>query len=332
METTLEKLVSLANAIGERPDYTQGGGGNVSYKDDAGMFVKASGLRLSELRDQSHFVTIDHQAVRVWHQQADHRISLETLIRENDAAVKRSIVSNGTARPSIETGFHALLGQTVLHTHSVYVNTLMCAHEGEHLLRELFPESVFIPYRTPGVALSLAIHQAEKTPGSDAIFLENHGLIIVANTPEEAFLKHESVNTKIKQALPLLQTYPTITLTEHEQGWQSSSEDLCLQISDQPETIRSFIKNVLFPDQVVYGDMISYDLSRPDKVTIDTTRGHILYNCGPKEALAIEETLAAWLYIYTSIVNNGLTIKTLDETEGSFIANLDSEKYRKSIL
>ncbi|MBY0309581.1 class II aldolase/adducin family protein [Patescibacteria group bacterium] len=332
MSKHIKDLITLAQHIGARPDYTQGGGGNVSMKDAAAMLVKASGLRLSELTDASHFVTIDHKAVRDWHDEVILETPLPELIAAGDSAINATILASGGGRPSIETGFHALLGETVLHTHSVYANILMCAHEGEALMRTLFPEAAFIPYNTPGVALTLAIKAAGATEGSDIIFLENHGLIIVAPTPDEAQRKHEEVNEKLRLYFALTDSYPTLAIASNETGWESNSVALKNRIMGNPETLFTFKDTILFPDQVVYGDAISYEPTAPDKITIDPVTGSITYACSEKEALAIEETLAAWLYIHDTVTEKGLTLKTLAAAEGVFIANLDSEKYRKSIL
>lgn len=332
MRSALDELIILAQTIGKRPDYTQGGGGNVSIKDRAAMLVKASGLRLDELRDESHFVSIDHTAVRNWHGEADTTTPLPELIKAGDTAINDSILAHGTGRPSIETGFHALLGEVVLHTHSVYANILMCASEGEDIMRALFPKAAFIPYNTPGIALTLAIKAAGATEGSDIIFLENHGLIIIAPTPEEALRAHTEVNEKLRLYFALTSPYPQIAVTENEHGWQSNSPTLARRIAHNPSTIFTFADTILFPDQVVYGDAISYEPATPDKITIDTSSGSISYQCSAKEALAIEETLAAWLFIHDTVNAQGLTLKTLAAAEGVFIANLESEQYRKSIL
>lgn len=332
MGNTLDKLIVLAQTVGKRPDYTQGGGGNVSIKDTAAMFVKASGLRLDELRDESHFVSIDHAAVRNWHESVDTAVPLPELIYAGNNAITNSMLAHSSGRPSIETGFHALLGEVVLHTHSVYANILMCASEGEDIMRSLFPKAAFIPYNTPGIALTLAIKAAGATEGSDIIFLENHGLIIIAPTPEEALRTHEEVNDKLRLYFTLTSPYPHVAVTENEHGWQSNSPTLRQRIAENPGTILTFTDTILFPDQVVYGDAISYGPTAPDKITIDTSSGDIVYACSAKEALAIEETLAAWLFIHDTVNAQGLTLKTLAAAEGVFIANLDSEKYRKSIL
>lgn len=332
MHPGFNELIALAQTIGTRPDYTQGGGGNVSIKDGTAMLVKASGLRLSELADTSHFVSIDHKAVRDWHHAVEVSTPLPELIIAGDFAIKGSTLESSGGRPSIETGFHALLGETVLHTHSVYANILMCATEGEEIMRALFPDAVFIPYNTPGIALTLAIKAAGATEGNDVIFLENHGLIIVAPTPQQALHKHEEVNDKLRLYFDLTASYPTLAIAPHEAGWQSNSSTLQSRIAKNPDTIFTFKNTILFPDQVVYGDAISYDVTTPDKITIDPATGSITYACSEKEALAIEETLAAWLYIHDTVTKKGLTLKTLAAAEGVFIANLDSEKYRKSIL
>jgi len=67
------------------------------------------------------------------------------------------------------------------------------------------------------------------------------------------------------------------------------------------------------------------------KATIFRKSGEILYTCSANEAQTIEETLAAVLFIHQTIQVRGLTVSPMSEAGKSFIANWESEAYRKSI-
>ena len=133
-------------------------------------------------------------------------------------------------RPSMETGFHAVLGNYVVHSHSVYVNVLNCSYEGPKILSDLFPESSFIPYVPPGRSLSLKVHQHAHAP---IFFLGNHGLIVHEKNLQQVISLHERVNNRIREELEL-----PIFNTKRQQVLE-----------------RRFInENILFPDQVIYTD------------------------------------------------------------------------------
>jgi rhamnose utilization protein RhaD (predicted bifunctional aldolase and dehydrogenase) len=163
MDPKLVEITEHARRIGSRPDYVQGGGGNVSIKLNANtMAIKASGYRLEDIYPEDGIVTLDHTKLEKFFKTKTLTDDLDLLIKENESVVSESIfdTNNTDLKPSIETGFHAILGESVIHTHSVYVNTLTCTKEGQELLSSLFPESIYIPYKTPGVALTLTIRIA----------------------------------------------------------------------------------------------------------------------------------------------------------------------------
>ncbi len=239
---------------------------------------------------------------------------------------------NGSLRPSIETGFHAILGNTVIHTHSVYANLLTCAKEGQVIMKELFPEAIFIPYNTPGIALTYAIQEAIDKYDSDIFFLENHGLIAVGETPQLAFDLHEEINSAIKEHFLLNQEYATLSLNMIDEYWVANSPYLSEFIRQNPTLMTTITDTILFPDQVVYGEQISFDISNPGPVTINLLDGTVTCVGSAGFARAAVETLIAWAYLMKNIPTLGLTIQTLPQTEGIFIASLDSEKYRKGII
>ena len=133
-------------------------------------------------------------------------------------------------RPSIETGFHAILNKYVIHTHSVFANILACSEEGKILSKNLFANSVWIDYTPPGEALTRAISKKVKGDIPSIIFLKNHGVIITAPEKLQSLQLHELVNKKIIDHFSIVTTSKAVTIRDIE-------------------FIRS---HILFPDQVVY--------------------------------------------------------------------------------
>jgi hypothetical protein len=133
----------------------------------------------------------------------------------------------------METGFHSIIqDQFVIHSHSVYVLILCCSKQGQKILKEIFPQSIWINYCNPGLELTRKISKTLAKEKSPIIFLQNHGLIISANQENEALELHQRVNDEIIKYLNLAKFDPqNIVILD-----------------------RNFIKkNVIFPDQIVFG-------------------------------------------------------------------------------
>ena len=175
----LDNLINMSHEIGNEIAYVQGGGGNTSVKlDTMKMAIKASGIALKDMSAEQGFSVVDYQKVNKYHCSPD---SSEDRYSESIT----NFAIDSSAKPSIETGFHALLGEYVIHSHSVFLNVLLCAKEGKDLILEHFPESIWVDYFTPGKDLTLAIKNSlngREDSFEGLIFLENHGIIVSATT------------------------------------------------------------------------------------------------------------------------------------------------------
>ncbi len=338
-QTSLTELVRSANTIGKEKAFVQGGGGNVSIKINADtMAVKASGLRLEELQETSGFVGIEFGVIRRFFNNPQHGMQnpeeLSTAYNAVIAESKRGLPNapETQLRPSIETGFHAVLDTVVLHTHSVYVNILACSVEGKNILATLFPNAAFIPYCTPGTSLTFAISKALKERPYDTFFLENHGVIVSGKTVSDIHAKHSEINSAIKKWLKHNPAFPNTDITTDVSGKLVSNHPTLTQFLRTHHTLLSGVQTtILFPDQVVYCTKFGL-LGDGQPISIDPVTGIVTYDVSYKEASAFIETIVAWLYIEVGIQKNKLTHKLIPAAEGEFIANLDSEKYRKKLI
>lgn len=222
----LDDLVSVSRRLGENIGYVQGGGGNTSLKVDAEkMFIKASGVALACVEDAGSFMAVNHRLladeVLGCKDEADYGELLRACLIDDDSG----------RRPSIETGFHALLGPCVLHTHSIWANILTCSVEGMGLLPGLGFNAVWVPYATPGLALTKKVASQLSDHDASVIFLQNHGLIVAADTPAQARDLHERVNAEIRARLAVDPQFP----------WPQP-----------PDGVKMHADHLLFPDQAVY--------------------------------------------------------------------------------
>ncbi|MDR2008401.1 MAG: class II aldolase/adducin family protein [Alphaproteobacteria bacterium] len=279
----LEKFIKASQDIGKNKAYVQGAGGNTSLKiNEEIIAVKSSGFELADISVSQGLSYLKYKEIIDYYNQ-----NPQTTSQQFNEVVYKSASQFNNFKPSIETSFHCLIPKKiVIHTHSIYANILTCSVEGKDIALELF-DCVWIPYKTPGIELAIEIMKALQQKQSRIIFLENHGLIITADSVEEAVNLHEEVNSKICQKF---------NLEELNNNYEILDMDY----------IRN---NILFPDQIVY--------STTDKF-INT-----------KAAI---EVLTAYSYMVNNIEKCNLTLKCLDKNHVDIINNMDSEKYRQSLI
>lgn len=199
---SLRELAEMSIKVGSRVDYTQGGGGNTSVKLDNGyMAIKASGTRLSQMTENKGFA----------------------VVQVSDLKDVTADFGYDPLRPSVEASFHVLLKKFVCHTHPVYANIPLCSIEGTariiKIMKEIDASYLILPYINPGKeladymkkGLTEAIPQAvipdheEEFDYTDedsnrrpiAVFMQNHGLVVSADTAEKCLEIHEKINELI---------------------------------------------------------------------------------------------------------------------------------------
>lgn len=226
MKTSIDELIELSRQIGAREDFVQGGGGNISIKvNNDIMLIKSSGYFLKDLTTEKGYTAVKYPQIRSFFNNKNGK-NLKNIV--SDSVLQ--ISSGGNGRPSIETGFHAILGNVVLHTHSSYANILTCSVEGKKLRKDILSmDSIWVEYSTPGEELTQKIKDSLGDTECQVIFLQNHGLIIWGKTPKEVLDLHRKVNDELIK-------YFNINHYKPEQNFSIS------YIRD----------NILFPDQVVY--------------------------------------------------------------------------------
>lgn len=245
-----ERLAYISRQLGRNVAYVQGGGGNTSIKvDSERMWVKASGTELAAVRTDNGFVAVDYVRIRqglaACATEADYTGLVKASVLEHDPGQP--------ARPSIEAGFHALLSPaTVLHSHSVLANLLTCAREGEDLCRTLLPDAIWVPYASPGLPVTVSVKDRLASVGNEqqtmVLMLQNHGLVVAAETPDAAWHLHANVNATILRHFDLAE--PTLN------GAPFFVADAA---------------HLLFPDQAVY---LGYESLRQSKVGEETQQAY----------------------------------------------------------
>ena len=208
MTTARSELLRLCNALGEPArDLVLSAEGNVSSRDDnpesgsSHMIIKASGCSLATMIDRD-LLLVDRQVI-------SPLLDQENVTADVTAAAYRtSVMGGGTSprMPSVEAILHSVLydethAQVVAHTHPTAVNAILCSTSPELLVGgALFPDMIVVlgrrqlllPYIDPGVPLARAVRDAvrgfiaEEGTEPRVIYLANHGLFVLASSPDEA--------------------------------------------------------------------------------------------------------------------------------------------------
>ena len=192
----LEQLIELAQRFGRDPEFSRGGGGNVSAKVDGILYIKPSGVALATLTaedlvplDMAPLLALLHADDAAGEPAVDDQEDLLTR-----TAMAARLADTGGRRPSVELLFHAFRPeQFVLHTHPVLINAVTCNRDGVALAARLFgDEAVWVPYTDPGLPLARAIVDACRTfvarTGQQAppiTLMQSHGIIVAADEPSE---------------------------------------------------------------------------------------------------------------------------------------------------
>lgn len=335
----LADYARLSQGAGARRDYVQGGGGNTSVKlDDRYMAVKASGFCLCDVTPDSAYAVMDYAAIRAFYRGHEAGDFSDAEKAGSELAKQSTIPVEGlpALRPSVEAGFHSLLGRFVIHSHSVYANLACCSVEMRQILTETLAGADFtwgmVPYIDPGARLSFAIRdemdrvarETGKTP--TVLFMQNHGLIVHEETAEACLTLHDAVNARLAAHFGVAaDAFLGLDLEAY----------LRRRLTARAYAPSFFIDSPLYPDQMVFfiGTLgFGAGAAEEGRAKLDLATGSLSFGIPAAQARVITETLAAVLFIEEQIENKGYTLSTMGEQAKRFIANWESEKYRKSLL
>lgn len=346
----LDELMYVSRRIGERFDLVQAGGGNTSTKDDDGnMFVKASGVRLSDINSEKHFAKIDNQKLKTLYSNTAWT-SLNRKEREQKAeSIVQQCNLTQDRRPSIETLLHSLGNGTCLHTHP---KLILQAFSGLDNLESFHDTIAFVNYNTPGIDLTLALdsslQQFHQKNGKDpeGFILLNHGLVVYDTSPKLAWDKTIQILKSISEKLNLKNFDSEIYSNANRISSAMETKFLnpCVTI---PAGKIKFLKEAalppFFPDGVVFigagalqtnlenleDDINNYFIKNtiPPKVFLINQDSYV---CGSSfsKAKEIEEV---WRLHYDTLVLNTLGIKSLDSNEIFYLSHWEAEKYRQGV-
>ena len=204
----IQDLIDISRYYGCNNRFVIAGGGNTSYKDDAKIWVKASGSSLATIAEDG-FAVLDRSKLNLM---SEKKYSADAAEREeqvkNDLA--DATLTKGK-RPSVETSMHNIIQYAyVVHLHPTLVNGLMCAQDGFTKLTELFGDKqVYVPYTDPGYVLFKKVEESiweyrkinKEEP--QVIWLQNHGIFVAADSINEIKVIYTRIIEKLERAVTI---------------------------------------------------------------------------------------------------------------------------------
>jgi rhamnose utilization protein RhaD (predicted bifunctional aldolase and dehydrogenase) len=209
MDKALAELVKISRAVGRDKTLVLGEFGNTSVKTGDGeyMYIKASGTALKDMSAKRGWrrlrlgsvqaILADKRFAKINADKKQDRLT-ELLLSACDDEIKSDV------RPSVESGFHSMLGRYVIHLHPAAVLAYLCAKKGRVELEKLFGKEriwpAWVGYANPGCMLaekmkeSIGKYKRRYGRFPQILFLQNHGLVVTANNAEAAIkLVHRTV-------------------------------------------------------------------------------------------------------------------------------------------
>ena len=344
----LQTIVELSHEFGSE-DYVKGGGGNTSVKNESTLWVKPSGTTLSGLTPET-FVAMNRAKINELYE-----VETPAVAADREELVKNlmgAAVENDAGRPSVEAPLHNVFElKFVVHTHPALVNGLTCAKDGEVACKRLFPEALWVEYIDPGYTLCMVvrerIEQYKATKGKEPalLVLQNHGIFISANTPDEIRELYFYFMETLKAEYDKMGISPSIDIAE---------------VSDSPETVEqirsifgddaafvassgrfTYAPGPITPDHLVYSRAFPFtDELRPEsaakyiadrgyapKVVVAGDRIYGIGNSQKNADLALVLAQDGALVMQLSAAFGGINYMT--DSQREFIENWEVESYRQ---
>lgn len=328
-------VVDLCVKVGSDFLLAQGAGGNVSWKEKDTLWIKASGTWLKDARENDIFLPLDIETIR------------DQVLNKNFRSIPQP--TNGDKkRPSIETWFHALLPHKfVLHLHALEVLALLVRRDAKDVISRTLKTNVewaFVEYLKPGEKLASRIAELlDKSPDVSLLFLENHGIVVGAETTDEieevilevrAQLGQRAIAVSGTRALKNEGTYEAA-------GYLLVENDAINSLAADPSLL-SLVETAwaIAPDHVVFlgsKPVVVSDIESLSVLVLDSqirpklvfVRGLGVFSDGPIDKSALDQLLAYYEILVRQ--TSGAQFRIFTETEIGELLNWDAEQYRQSL-
>lgn len=326
----LEELKKISFYLGNNKNLTQCAGGNTSLKSINCMVIKSSGMWLKDTYNKNIYSKINTEKIK-------NKIKLCKDISENDY----DIIGNNKIKVSIETPLHLqLINKFVIHYHPVNLNTILIQKDGFLKLKKLLNINnwIYVKYAKPGNELYKKVGEKLKTKSEkiQVIFLQNHGIVIGADTYKECINKidyfekiFQTKDNEFELNTPKIQKYAKLLNMKTPKYKKINS----LATNKISYKVCSTKNGILFPDQAVFlGNKMKCITEKEIPSYINSNvKFLIIKNIGvlisKNSKVEINEILLFMSKILLKL-NNSNNLNYLSKKNINALINWDAEKYR----
>ncbi len=346
--TDLKTIVELSHEFGTT-DYVKGGGGNTSVKNGTTLWVKPSGTTLAGMEEKT-FVQMDRAKINELYavETPSEPAAREELVKNLMAGA----VENEAGRPSVEAPLHNVFdARFVVHTHPALVNGLTCATGGEAACKRLWPDALWVEYIDPGYTLCMEVRkriEAYKAAIGNQpalLVLQNHGIFVSADTPEEIRALYVRVMDALKAEYFAAGIVQTLEVPEGEKSPETEAKIQTLFGDDAAFVASSemfaYAPGPITPDHLVYSKAFPFTAELTEeavaqykaergyapKVVVAANRVHGIGTSRKNADLALEFAQDGALVMQLSGAFGG--INYMDDAAREFIENWEVESYRQ---
>lgn len=327
------QVIEFCAQIGTDALLVQGPGGNVSWKEDGVLWIKASGKWLADAKSSEIFVPVSLSP-------------LQNALAKSDFTILPTAMSSSQLRPSIETLLHVLMPhKIVVHLHPVeMLSHLVRSNQKEAIARYIGQEVnwIYVDYAKPGAELAEAVsHQLVNATATEVIFLGNHGVLIGGKEIKEISLTLNRLTSALKT-----DTAPYSALhaaQSSEVPYALSNYQICadLQLNqlalDERLAKRLRTSWALYPDHVVFlgtepvildaftqpGDLEHISLAKPPFMFVI---GHGVYESNDVTLAQKSQLRCYYDVVIRQPTDDPLT--TLSQKQVFELVSWESEKHR----
>jgi rhamnose utilization protein RhaD (predicted bifunctional aldolase and dehydrogenase) len=352
-EIYINQLVKISKYAGGRFDLVQAGGGNSSVKlDDGTMLIKASGFSMSDVESESGFCKVNIAEIPGFLSSLSANPNYSRKDREMAATEILSRASEHQKfRPSIETFLHSVSsGKFTLHTHPIALNMLLNKHNWMESIDKIYgANSVEVPYATPGIELTLSLLGELNRQSAEPrmMFLQNHGLIVTADTAEEVILLTENTVQKAEEFLGIcFENFRSVSEVAKLHNSISGEENIAMLVTDSILNHADkghFFERPFCPDSVVFCGICAVRITNMnDRESLTAYREKyqdlpviLLHNDNIyiiakniRKAKEKEDVLKFQILVLAQQKENTFF---LEDTELAYLGNWEAEKYRQKL-
>lgn len=322
--------------IGADPLLVQGAGGNVSWKEDGTLWIKASGKWLAGARNEDTFVPVALQHLR-------------DAIAHDDFDTVPMVLSGSRLRPSIETMLHALFEHPiVVHVHAVEILAHLVRADAEAAIRARMgagADWIQTAYYKPGPDLARALKTTlMQCPSANIAFLQNHGVVVGGNSIAEVSnilsATIERFKNRISARPPVRPADPASLKVIAELGYRLVPIPDVHELAMEAGYFDQLGKNwALYPDHVVFLGATPNLFESAEMVCKTMQSGEqrpeliFVKGAGVFEREPLGAGKYAYLQCYYDVLSRqpeNAELVTLTDDDISALLNWDAEKFRQA--